>query len=275
MKTSTKNVIITGCFGIITAFIGVGIGHGIQANEVEATIEKSGIITINHNESSTNAIERLLDVYSNLHSDYNELSIENANLKQENIHLSKQIDDLENNTIQLSSNKIVNNTTQRISEEKNNALYLNELQVYNCKYYNSGTWTATDIPEWNIYNDKTADGNTHDNAVHMSVNGTILGSAQIYVVEYLLQYEYETFNGNFMLDEISKSTTSIATLKIYGDDIVLYECNNITGGIVPQNTGDISVADVNKISFEFTSQEGELGNYNSHFGVVFYDTILK
>ena len=78
-----------------------------------------------------------------------------------------------------------------------------------------------------------------------------------------------------MLDEISKSTTTIATLNIYGDENLLYTFDNITGGIIPQNTGDISIQNVNKLRFEFISKQGELGNWNEHFGIVFYDSILR
>lgn len=107
----------------------------------------------------------------------------------------------------------------------------------------------------------------------MSVHGNWAGFAQIILVDYLLDEKYETFNGNFMLDEASKSTASIVTLKIYGDEKMLYECNNITGGFIPKNTGDIFVRNVNRLRFEYKSDSGELGS--TSFGVVFYDSYLK
>lgn len=78
-----------------------------------------------------------------------------------------------------------------------------------------------------------------------------------------------------MLDEISKSTSAIATLRIYGDNSLLYECSNITGGFIPQNTGALSVENINRLRFEFSSKSGNLDNSYGNFGVVFYDSILE
>ena len=188
-----------------------------------------------------------------------------SNLESENRRLQDKIE--ENN----NGKQIIDDNTDS-KQYQNEIVYLNELPLFNCQYYNKDAgWESSSIDEWNIYEDKAADGKNYNNAVHMAVE-TNNRYTEMYIIDYLLDSNYRIFNGSFMLDEISKSTSSEATLKIYGDDRIIYECNDITGGFVPQNTGDISVENVKRLRFEFSSDFGSLGNY---FGVVFYDTFLE
>lgn len=279
MKTSTKNALITGTCSIIVAIISGGIGYssGInkQSVEIENIIENSGLITINQEEPLGDVVDKLLDNYISINDEVVSLSKKNTDLATRNDKLNKENKDLKKkiNEKESAVSKIEELDKPEIDNQK--SICLNKLPVFNCQYYKGEAWNSTEIYEWNSYEDKTADGEKHDNAVYMAISGDTNGLAKTYVVDYLLNYKYKSFNGNFMLGEENKSTTSIATLKIYGDDTVLYECHNITGGMVPQNTGDISVENVNKLRFEFTSDSGELGNHIYNFGVVFYDSILK
>ena len=266
METSTKNALITGAFSIITALIGTisfSFGKEVQNNRVEKIINQRGIITVNENEETADSLNRLLDEYIALKNDFNIVS-------NEYFDLLEKVNNFEGEkSIVLNDNT----TTDNLNKINNSSIYLNELPIFNCQYYYDGTWRPEELYEWTI-TDKAADGNTYKNATWMSIGGHA-GFAQTFIVDYLLNYKYKVFNGNFMLDEISKSTTTIATLNIYGDENLLYTFDNITGGIIPQNTGDISIQNVNKLRFEFISKQGELGNWNEHFGIVFYDSILR
>lgn len=194
-----------------------------------------------------------------------EISKKNSELESENQRLLEQIE--KQNTL-LSNNIISDQNPQ------NKTVYLNELPYFNCQYYSGWqeTWESSNIPEWNAYEDKTADGKSYNNAVHMSPSYSY--NAKKFVIDYFLDSEYKIFNGSFMLDEINKSTPAIVTLRIYGDDLLIYECANITGGFIPQNTGAISVENVKRLRFEFSSESGHYVD-RDNFGVVFYDSFLE
>lgn len=267
MKTSTKNVIITGvftiCGSLITALCTrtvVTNNYKNQNSEIENDIANSGIEISDDEDSIKVMVNQLITEYSNFKS-------KNELLQDEILDLKIEINKLKN------ENNISDNIEVPESDQEQHITYLNNLPVFNCQYYNYGDWYATDLYEWSD-TDKAADGNNYKNATHMAIYGSG-GNAQIIVIDYLLNKNYKNLNGNFLLDELSKSTTSIATLNIYGDDDLIYTFENITGGLVPQNTGDIPVENINKLRFEFVSTQGELGNYNHYFGVVFYDTVLK
>lgn len=264
MERSTKDVIL-GC--LLTAALSIPLSilgtktyyNSLQTQGQEQEQNQSMIINIGGTEMAVNA-QNIEELYSKV-----------SNLESENSKLQDQIEK-NNNNIQIGDD--ADN-----EQYQNEIIYLNELPFFNCQFYSDGdgAWTSSSIPEWNIYEDRTADGKNHSNAIHMTVN-TDSDGAQMYVIDYLLDAGYTMLNGSFMLDEISKSTTSEATLKIYGDDVLLYECAGITGGFIPQNTGNISIDNVKRLRFEFSSNYGSIGNYSNHkkyFGVVFYDTFLK
>lgn len=274
MKTSTKNVTITAIASIISAIIGFTVNDKMDLNQ-----------TININidgetkKISSSDYENILNINNQLKNTNNELLSQKEKINNNNIELQQQNEDLKIQNKQLSDEitqlkNSINNISNNNSELKQNITYLNNLPIFNCQFYDRGTWEATDLYEWNN-TDKAADGKKYNNATHMAIHGNWAGFAQTIVIDYLLNSEYKILNGNFILDEISKSTTTIATLNIYGDDKLIYTFENITGGLTPQNTGNIPVKNVDKLRFEFISEQGELGNYDNHFGVVFYDTILE
>ena len=124
MKTSTKNVFITGIFSVIVAVIGTisfSIGKTTQNKKIETTINQSGVITINKNENSPEVIKRLLDEYIHLQNDYNDISIKYANL--ENNYNLIQMENDELNTkikkLELENNSLNNTlTVQKAIEEE-------------------------------------------------------------------------------------------------------------------------------------------------------------
>lgn len=260
MKTSTKNVILgcilTAVFSLPLSILGTKTYYNLQPTQEQ---NQSVVINIDGTEVSFGAQD-----IENLNSRIAELESENAKL------LTK----IEESSNTQNDDSVDNKQYQR------EIIYLNELSFFNCQYYcdGDGAWTSSSIPEWNIYEDRTADGKNYSNAVHMTVDTADPRGAQTYIIDYFLDAKYTIFNGSFMLDAISKSTSSEATLRIYGDDVLLYECAGITGGFIPQNTGDISVDNVKRLRFEFSSNYGSIGNYSNHhkyFGVVFYDTFLE
>lgn len=247
--------VLTATLSISLSICGTSIYFNLQKTEEH---NQNVVINIDGTEVAFNA------------QDIEDLNSKISDLESENRRLQDKIE--ENNN---SGQIIVDNTNNK--RHQNEIIYLNELPFYNCQFYSDsdGAWTSSSIPDWNVYEDKAADGKNYNNAVHMVVN-TSYKTAQMFVIDYLLDAKYATFNGSFMLDEISKSTSSEATLRIYGDDVLLYECSKITGGLIPQNTGNVSVENVKRLRFEFSSDYGSIGNYyDNYFGVVFYDTFLE
>lgn len=188
-------------------------------------------------------------------------------------YLKERVEALEKKNKKSNESSLVEVESQ---EEQSNSdvTFLNELSVFNCQYCIGDTWRETVFLDWDNVHDKTSDGKTHKNAVYMRIDEVYACSIK---VDFYLDKKYKIFNGNFSLDEKGKSTSSVATLHIYDEnDNLLYEYSNITGGMLPQNTGNISVENINKIRFEFTSNDksDNLGSIHN-FGVVFYDSTLK
>lgn len=130
MKTSTKNAIITGVFSVVAAIIGLFSGSSIQNIAIESTITKSGVIITENSENSMDIIERLLEKYTSLQSDYNDVNIEYTSLKSEydallteKVELTNMISNLEAENTSLNNklavqNAIENNETPDISPDK-------------------------------------------------------------------------------------------------------------------------------------------------------------
>lgn len=99
MKTSTKNVIITGIFSIAGIIIGIVFGENNAIKTIENTIEQSGInIDITQNMSGIDQLiqsykekDSLENQYNNLLNKYNELTNNYLNLNAQIAQLSDQI----------------------------------------------------------------------------------------------------------------------------------------------------------------------------------------
>lgn len=257
MERSTKDVIL-GC--VLTAALSIPLtvlGTNAFTQHVQ---EQNQNVTLN-----INGEERSFQAH-----DIEELNNRISELESENQMLLSRLEQSQEGD---SNGALTDNVSTQ--QPQDNITYLNELPVFNCQYLDDhSSWHASNIPEWNVYGVKAANGETYDNAVHMTINEQYI-YLKTYHIDYLLESKYKIFNGTFMLDERSKSTPSNVALKIYGDDSLLYECNNITGGFVPQNTGNLSIETVRKLRFEFSSDYANLrinGNYN--VGVIFYNSVL-
>ncbi len=123
MKTSTKNAIISGIFTVSAAIIGIisfSIGKENQDNKIETTINQSGVITINQSENSIDTIERLLDEYISLQTDFNDMNIKYTELKNDFDTIKTENDNLFNQlTVLKEENVSLNNTlvVQKALEE--------------------------------------------------------------------------------------------------------------------------------------------------------------
>lgn len=120
MKTSTKNAIITGVCSVAAAIIGLFSGSTIQNMAIELTITQSGVISTEDSENSGDILERLLEDYTTLQSDYNDANIEFANLKSEyddllneKKELTSKINDL------MAENKSLNNKLEVLNAIEN------------------------------------------------------------------------------------------------------------------------------------------------------------
>lgn len=127
MENSTKNVLITGGFTLIAAAIGTisySVGKNVQDYRMETTINQSGVITINNNENSIEAIEQILNKYVEINQTYNDQLQDNDNLKNKI---------LENSSLSLTdSNNSLNNIIEQLLDEyEKKELEINNLSETN------------------------------------------------------------------------------------------------------------------------------------------------
>ena len=166
--------------------------------------------------------------------------------------------------------------TEHQTLPRSNTVYLGSLPVYSCKFFDRGDWKASDLYSWDRHESKAADGNTYKDVAYFALSGGPNGWVQIIHVEYLLEKKYQVLNFRYMLDEPSKSTATIAAMRLYDEnEELLYASPTITGGMVPQEVKNLDVSNVVKIRVEFRSEEGQLGNSSDRrFGVVWIEPIL-
>lgn len=109
-----------------------------------------------------------------------------------------------------------------------------------------------------------ADGKLYDNQVLLYLHYWLQSHNDAFKYEYLINQDFKKFQTTYMLSNASKSTTIPFEMKVYGDDVLLYESGSLTGGFTPQSI-DIDVSGVVKLSFVIETLEGEM---DSRLGIV-------
>ena len=87
MKTSTKNVIITGIFTVIAGFTGVAVGYNFQDSEVRDVMKQNGLVNINYEDLSYEVLIKLIEAYID---NVNKLEEKNEKEKEELIKALNQ-----------------------------------------------------------------------------------------------------------------------------------------------------------------------------------------
>lgn len=82
-------------------------------------------------------------------------------------------------------------------------------------------------------------------------------------IDYPLDGKYDTFSCTFFIAEKNKNTSSKFKLNIYGDDILIYSTETISGGDLPVEV-NTNITDIYKLTLEFVydfNGDGSSGDY--------------
>lgn len=211
MKTSTKNIIIGGIFTISAAIIGTvsfSIGKEKQDNKIETTINQSGIITMNQSENSIDTIERLLDEYISLQTDFNDMSIKYSELKNDYDNISSYYANA--NSLIVSLEETNQNLQNQISEleiknnELSNGNYTKENDVSETSEPFIEVIELTSLIDVGTYNDIEVLSEAH--SVDSYGNSYKTG----YMINYIWQYEGSYIAKYRLNGEYNKFMGSIA-----------------------------------------------------------------
>lgn len=276
MKTSMKNVIITGIFSIVVGIISFISGENKVNQQIENKIEQSGI-TIN-NISNENNVNTLLNDYKELTNQLFELKEENISLSNEKEDVKKQYSELLNNYNILS--KDYQNSIDSISklQDEMNTLKLNNQNQYPLQLNDSYTATkenpsdflydldymALHTPQDNFYrkvsNLYDSTGNNHDNVILCRAYTTTddMEDNSLYA-EYYLNKKYTSLKGKIVIPEDTKNSDDVYVVYFYGDSNYITETDKITIGSLPYEF-NVPVEDIVKLKIKIVRTERNLGN---------------
>ncbi|MCC5908929.1 MAG: NPCBM/NEW2 domain-containing protein [Clostridiaceae bacterium] len=154
----------------------------------------------------------------------------------------------------------------KVNEDDTDA-YLTNMDYFTIQ----STGISFRLNNWDKEKDKDATGKMHDKALKFGVNS---GPGEGYV-EYLLNQEYQTFEGGFSLEHSSRNINLGTVLKIYGDDELLYTSNVIDGGSLPVDFSvDVSGVIKLKIKLETSVWRSGLKYYDTQY-VLFNPSLYK
>lgn len=237
MKDTIKAALITGIFGVVGSTVTGIFAYKAGAENVEQRIDNqiSQIVEVN-NEDVDAAVEYLI-------SRIEELEVENGTLEKENSSLNIKTEN--SNEVKTGESEI-----QAVNSQSVNLLetdYLNQ----------SKGSTFKGIVD--VERDK-------DNVGTIRGKGFVYDGDHYYIGyrTYALNSMYESVSGVIAIPFDSRDTEGKCTVRITdGNDNQLYQSQEITGGVQPQEF-EIDVSGVEKLTFEFITTEGstQVGVYD-------------
>lgn len=264
MKTSTKNVLITGIFSIIAAGIGTlsfSMGKTTQNDKIETTINQSGVITINQNEDSSEVIERLLNEYVQLQNDYNSISVKYTDLENDyNIIENEKNTLVERIKVLESENNSLSNTLTVQKSIEENA----EPETEPTKYlFDEAPYMVDYVKLYMRNNDRNTiyskDGFYYDTGFRMSSNNieyqkgmaitpNSSGQSSLY---YNLEKKFLLLSGSIAFeDKFSDRIDKNYNIYIYADNNLI-ETISISKGELPKDFNiDITNCSILRIMLE-------------------------
>lgn len=252
MKTSTKNTIIAGVFTIIASAIGTvsyNIGRNEQNSEIQNTIQQSGFMNVDRNDSSIDIVNKLLNEYISmnnkiieLNKEKNDLIINNNDIKSENEMLILKKNDLQeklDNILQENSTiKNSNDETNSITNEEKIKFkaILNDIYVIDSYYY------------------KTMKGfsDSYGNSYSMAYQFDASNNAY---AKYNIDNKYHFLTGYVTASSNTGRKVNM-TIEIYGDDVLLKKIENINKETEAIHLDDIDISDTKKLTIN-TYNTGE------------------
>lgn len=226
MKTSTKNVIITGCFSILGIIVGAIIAIKYQTNKSDSIIvtiktEKDELLSENTD------LQKMYNTLSNEYSELEELNIslvdENNSLKQKievlNNQLSHQNDELE----QLKNSSTISpENTSEISSINNDVK--KTVSIFNLDTFRGeGRWEPCNSESF--YTDTY--GNEYISA-HYAHHFSVEKDNLSFVPTYLLDNKYSICEGQIAWSKFDKNLSGSIWIDFYSGDSLVYSTEPIT-----------------------------------------------
>lgn len=246
MKTSTKNVIITGLFGIVGLAGGSGINSAISNN---ANNINNNMITVNIDgekiEVSTETIQNTIDKNNSLENQIEELINNNTQLQQQVDTLTSDKDELKNENEKLSQEvedlKTENQTlTTQLNEPDSEELVADNSSTKSGKAVpiTSLTTFAGEDVQSNASVIKDNTGVEHKNNVTRAWHST-----------FLINGKYKKLSGIFYQTFDNRSNQHDNLIEIFGDDKLVYSAT-MNSGIMPISF-DIDISGVTKLEIKY------------------------
>lgn len=255
MKTSTKNTIINGVFGIFGMVIGAVIGNNLPNNNYNVTIENSTeFISLQEEYKELeskydSAVQEKADLQNKIDQLNTELvqissvEEENSSLKEEIENLNSEISTLKNTSNNTESNEVTNNPSDRTS--------IFDLDTFKGNAY----WSDHSSYKSSSFIDTY--GNDYLEAYVGNHQATSKDSSR--VITYLLDNKYSTCEGKIAWPKNDKNSKESAWLEFYSGDELIYKTDPITADSLPLPFS-FSVKDIEKLTI---IRNGTGNQYNS------------
>lgn len=227
MKTSTKNVIITGCFGVLGAIAGALIATKYQTDKsdtIMVTIKTEKDELLSENTDLQKAYDTLLNDYSELERLNASLVAENGALNQKNKDLNKQLsqqnDELEQlkNGLNTSSEDITEIASTTNNSQKSLSIFNLDTFQGDPNWYDR-TYSISDLSFIDTYDNEYLKAHIGYHRPRTLENN---------VPTYLLDYKYSTCEGQIAWSKVDKDEDGSVWIDFYADNTLIYSTDPIT-----------------------------------------------
>ncbi len=256
-KNRTKIIcaIITSITTIIGTVLGVVSGQKIQSVKTEQSIENSGIITINNEDSTETIMNSLFDKYDENIQTIAELEIEkeslvekNSNLVAENENLKEELTKLQESG-EMSENSIQENPLEIITSQEEVMLFDTKPYIVEDVYYyilnNSPATITGNVTAYEEVTEMQSNNIMYDSGMALTVNS--YREAAIY---YNLEKKYTLLSGMMAFNDLgSERVDRNYEISFYKDDVLIDSFVIAKGSLPTEFNIDVTDCSILKITF--------------------------
>ena len=260
-KNRTKIIcaIITSITTIIGTVLGVVSGQKIQSIKTEQSIENSGIITINNEDSTETIMNSLFDKYDENIQTIAELEIENESLVEKNSNLVEENKNLKEELTKLQENgekSIQEIPLETITSQEEVMLFdTKPYIVEDVYYYILNNNPATAVNYYCSY-DKVTEMRSNNIAYHNGIS-IIANSFRESAIYYNLEKKYTSLSGMMAFDDFgAERADRNYKISFYKDNIFI-DSFTITKGSLPTEFNiDVTDCSILKITLCKPDEDG-------------------
>ncbi|MGG4551695.1 MULTISPECIES: NPCBM/NEW2 domain-containing protein [Paenibacillus] len=149
--------------------------------------------------------------------------------------------------------------------------FLSESQSIKWGHLDWQSHSSNKVTAWSPEDDKDNTGTNYNDGLKFELVGSGTGATHGLAMEreYLLNQKYKSFSGSFVLHYDSRSSEEAhATLKVYGDDQLLYTSDKLEKGVLPIDF-DVNVSNISKLKIVITNTDSDMDYKDKlYFGIV-------